>query len=302
MSEIGVNAQFLNKYFGAKPAKIPESNLIAVASPMAERKDMVGDYLREKFPQISKLVSEGKVDLSEKNKKQMDRVREEFDVFALIGGGLNFADAPFKDLFNDFATDFLPKVADWKKAAAQAGSPQMTPLDKMLRAGVSSAVHIWEAVLKSVIKKLGPKIAVEQFKQAYEKSKDLLMDLTDIPLQVLSSFEHYILNREKSYADFNIDDQEKEKQGSNVRHEAISYDAKTGAVNLNQEFMSTDQVLEEEKAKLIRAIGDDESLLEYRGCFAKQVIPLMFDYMDQIFAEQVFPHFDAMVKKTKFEK
>ena len=43
--------------------RLAESSIVAVSCPMAERKNMVGDYIRSKFESISKLIDDGQVDL-----------------------------------------------------------------------------------------------------------------------------------------------------------------------------------------------------------------------------------------------
>ena len=300
MSEIGVNAKFLNDYFGAKPAEAVESTILAPACPMAERKNIVVDYLRGKFEKISKAIDGGEVKLTDENLQSFGPIKE-MDIFANIGASFNFAAAPFKNLFADFQEHLSTQVDAMTKEVAQMGAKRMTPLPVMIQAGVDSAVHIWEAVLKSLLVKEKGKMTLDQFKAAYEKSKELLMDLTDMPLQVLSTLESYLFKREKGYHLFNPMDQQNERIGSKVMYEAIKYDKETGDVNLDQDFMSSDDAFAAQKRELERAVDGNQSYFEYHGCAGKQVIPLMFKYMDQVFEEHFFPRFDEMIARTKFD-
>jgi hypothetical protein len=299
MFTTGINAKFLNDYFGAIPADAgAESSLIAMACPQAERKKIASGYLGQKFAAVSKQIDSAEVVLNNFGKEQIVNARKfiskgQLDVYAYLGALFNHSAAPFKKLFEDFGGHLATGVDQTSKMIATTGG-KMTPLPRMLEAGVDSAVHIWEAVLKSLLVKQGPNINIDQFKKAYEKSKELLLDITDIPLQVLATLESYLFKREKAYHLYTAADQASERMGSKVRHEAINYDQQTGALNLDQKFMSSDPALTFEKAKLDRVA--DESHYKIHSCAGKQMIPLLFKYMDQIFEEHLFPYFDNMVK------
>jgi hypothetical protein len=296
---VGPNAQFLINYFGAIPADTgAESSLIAMACPQAERNKIASEYLGKKFAAVSEQIDSAEVHLNNLGKKQIEYVREnissgQLDVYVYLGALFNHSAAPFKKLFEDFGEHLATGVDQTSKNIATTDGTR-TPLPRMLEAGVDSAVHIWEAVLKSVLVKQGSNINLDQFEKAYEKSKELLLDLTDIPLQVLATLESYLFKREKAYDKFSAQDQANERMGSNVRHEAINYDKKTGELNLDQKFMSNDPVLTAEKANLDRVAND--SHYKIHSCAGKQMIPLLFKYMDQIFEEHLFPHFENMVR------
>ena len=298
MTSVGPNANFLNTYFEATHAEPSDESLsnIFVADQNQTRKSIASKYLATKFKSVEQMISNQSVILDDADIDSLDNLRQDIQkgnasVFIYMGVLFNRAAKSFKKLFADF-NEVIKNLDSTTRIIATTGIP-MTPLNQIIEAGIDSASHIWEAVLKSILIKQGKNITKEEFMRAYETSKKLLLDITDIPLQVLAIFESYMFNRTKAYHCLNFEEQVKERMGSNVNHEALTYDSETGAVSLNQEFMNKDTRLAYYKQELHTL--NNESLLKIHSCAGKQIIPLFFRYMDQIFKEHLLPYFDDIV-------
>jgi hypothetical protein len=300
MMEIGKNARFLNEFFGAKvvsngtDSSASNSSLIVQACPSTSRKKIAHDFLKNKFTKVKEQIDKDEFDYFEKTFVEIFQAVKDrqINMFGVLGFLFNYSAASFKKLFDDFGQS-LQTASSLDKMIAGMDHTR-TPLPLIIQYGVDSAVHIWEAILKSILIKEGDSITKETFQKAYEGSKKLLLDLTDIPLEVLIFFESYMFNRQKPYYKYDANDQAKERLGSDVNTEAIEFNSQTGEVNLNQEYMYQDRKLASEKER-IHALNDS-SRLEVHSCGGKQVIPLLFQLMDKIFEKHLFPNFDSIIR------
>jgi len=294
MMEIGNNAKFLNAFFGAKVVSIGTDFSNSNSAITANRKFISQDYLATKFKTVKNQIETNEFDFFQNIIDQIItavRIRK-INMFGVLGYLFNHSAASFLKLFDDFEQS-LNKVCYVNKMVAELDRTR-TPLDLIIKSGVGSAVHIWEAILKSILIKEGNSITKETFQKAYEGYKKLLLDLTDIQLEVLIFFESYMFNRQKPYYEYNADDQANERLGSDVNTEAIEFNSQTGEVNLNQEYMSLDPKLAKEKKRILAL--NDSSRLDVHSCGGKQVIPLLFQLMDKIFEKHLFPNFDSIIK------
>lgn len=292
--EIGKNARFLNEFFVAKLVLNGTGFSNSKSAISANRKFIAQDYLATKFNTVRDQIDSNEFDCFQ---NKFDHIitavgNRQINMFGVLGFLFNHSAASFLKLFADFEQS-LKEVLPVKKIVAELDETR-TPLDLIIKSGVGSAVHIWEAILKSILIKEGNSITKETFRKAYEGSKKLLLDLTDIPLDVFIFFESYMFNRQQPYYLYDANDQANERLGSDVNADAIEFNRQTGEVNLNQEYMSQDYKLANEKERILAL--NDSSRLDVHSCGGKQVIPLLFQLMDKIFEKHLFPNFDSIIR------
>ncbi len=303
-STIGPNAKFLNEFFEAKPAEPVASSVIAVADHTADRMQIAKEYLTKKFHKVSQAVEQKKIEFSKENKLQaanaINFVREgDLDIHGYIGMLFNFAAAPFKDLFKDFQSH-LGTVDLLTKISAESKPGKETPLPQIIQAGVDSAAHIWEAILKSIVIKRNSQLSSAEFKGAFDKTKDMLLDLTQIPMIVFSELESYLFKRGPGgYHNYGVKEIGKERLGHDIKSDAINYNPTSNESNLDFEFLRSDQDFIDRKGKMKQAFKTSD--FDIYGCPALQIIPLFMEYMQQVFNKYLFPHFDEIMEHTKFD-
>lgn len=175
-----------------------------------------------------------------------------------------------------------------------------TPLPIMIQAGVDSAAHIEEALLKSIIIKRGSRLQSGELSDAVAKTKDMLLDITQIPLLVLVELESYLFNRGPSgYYGYGLEQVMQERLGHDIKSDAISYNTTTHETNLDFDFLKADPDLRARKEKIKQTF--DPSEFDVYGCPGVQIIPLFVKYLQQIFDQYLFPNFDELMQHTKFE-
>lgn len=221
------------------------------------------------------------------------------DLFAAIGATLSYCPEAFGKLFRDFSNYTRNLSQEDRIAAGETNIDGRTrsPLANIIQNGIDSGKHLLEAVLKSILIQSGRDMNLGQFKQAFQHSKKLLLELTQIPLDALVDLESYLFKRPPNISGGNCrpETQIQERLGRDVNHQAISYDPENGAT-LNQELLSRDY----NYLARVTATNLDHPNLKVNGCAGIQAIPYFFDFIEKVFEKYLYPNFDELMKMTKF--
>jgi hypothetical protein len=301
------NADFINRLYGAKKVE-PGSISPLVVCSTAERKRLVQGHIQQsiKTRDINVHIAQPENTFTTDRKKTLESLpamcqSKQFDLFALIGVIVNNSSGAFINFFSDFKQHIQHLCPMEKIAAGSLESPlKRTPLPDLIEAGVGSAAHLWEAIIKAVIIKQGNKLNLEQFKKILDNSGKLLLELTQVPLLALIDLETYLLNRPDEHYAINSTpvSQAKERCGRDIEHRAISYDPKSGEINLDQQFLEHDAKFQALVAQTRSNFVNEDMLVH--GCAGLQSIPYFFEQTKNLFDKYLFPHFDEIMRFTKF--
>lgn len=295
--DIGPNAQFLNDYFGANKLN-PQSNSndpITSTDQTRNRGLIVKNYLQTKLHEIKTAVSEKKIQLSTDAIITLGQLRNNncINIYGYMALLMRCIAVAFEKLFQDFQTHLNTAADSTLMASLRISTAKRTPLIHMIKAGIDSAGSVWEAILKSIILKRKSELSSDEFKSAINKSKEMLLDLTNIPLVVLIELDSYLFKRDLgSYDSLGLP----ERLSEDVKSEAIDYDPVTQSTNLNFNYLTTDLNLFVRN----KYLHDTQSpeVFNYYGCPGLAVIPLFTEFAENIFQEHFFPYFDELMAKT----
>lgn len=255
------------------------------------------EQVNREISNIDSLIAEDQLGVLNSLTKTLEK--HNLDLFAAIGATLSYCPQAFGKLFHDFPA-YISKLSRQEKFAAgetNIDGRTRSPLANIIQNGIDSGKHLLEAVLKSILIQIGSEMNLEKFKKAFQHSKSLLLELTQIPLDALVDLESYLFKRPPNISGGNCpaDRQKKERLGRDVNHQAISYDPEKGAT-LNQEFLSRDS----NYLARVTATNRDHPNLKVNGCAGIQAIPYFFDFIEKVFEKYLYPNFDELMKMTRF--
>ncbi len=301
---MGVNADFLKEFYGLNnraPAGPPAECPFGFGGGKAERIALAKKYLDTKLHEVREAVEKGTIKLLPLGVEQVEGTknlvkRGQIPLHAYIAIMLNHASAPFLNLFNDFGNYLKQNIGATINPLAKLFDTR-TPITEIIQAGVHGASHLWEVILKSIIIKRGSQLTAAEFRDAIDKSRELLLDLTQIPLVIFVELSSYLFNRgTKPYAFFKPDEMYKERMGKNIKEKAIKYDLDSRKTSLDTTMLSRDPGFIGTKARIAKHKAID---LEVQGCPGLKIIPLYIQYMQQIFEQYLFPEFDQLIRYAK---
>ncbi len=300
------NADFINKLYGASKAPQPKPNALNCSQG---RNQIPRDYLSSTLSDKSRIkdhINNPQKSLPYQIRKDFNEIikitkEENKDVFAALGFILSHCPKAFGKFFRSF-TNHIQTLPRAKLVGAGYGGIDgisRCPLEEIVQNGIDSATHLLEAVLKSILNQSGEDMKVEQFKKAFQHSKKLLIELTQIPLNALVDLESYLFKRPPGISGGNCPEamQIKERLGRDVKSDAITYDPEKGA-NLNQNFLENDI----DYMQRVKNTKADSNRLKVYGCPGIQAIPYFFDFIEKVFEQYLYPNFDELMKLTRFER
>jgi hypothetical protein len=299
------NADFIN---GLYKAEVASPTLISHGyNCEGERKKIAQKFLQERLndpeqvnreiSNIDSLIAEDQLGVLKSLTKTLKE--HNLDLFAAIGATLSYCPQAFGKLFKDFSNHIiqLPRNSLINAGETNIDGRTRSPLANIIQNGIDSGKHLLEAVLKSILIQSGRDMNLGQFKQAFQHSKKLLLELTQIPLDALVDLESYLFKRPPNISGGNcsVERQKKERLGRDVNHQAISYDPEKGAT-LNQEFLSRDS----NYLARVTATNRDHPNLKVNGCAGIQAITYFFDFIEKVFEKYLYPNFDELMNMTEF--
>jgi hypothetical protein len=299
------NADFIN---GLYKAEVASPTLISHSyNCEGARKAIAQNFLRNclqnpeqvnhEISNTDSLIAEDQLGVLQSLTKTLKE--HNLDLFAAIGATLSYCPQAFGKLFKDFANHIihLPRNSLINAGETSIDGRRRSPLANIIQNGIDSGKHLLEAVLKSILIQIGPEMNLEKFKKAFQHSKSLLLELTQIPLDALVDLESYLFKRPPNISGGNcpVERQREERLGRDVNHQAISYDPEQGAT-LNQEFLSNDN----DYLNRVKKTMHDNPDLKVNGCGGIQAIPYFFDFIEKVFEKYLYPNFDELMKMTKF--
>jgi len=291
-------------------AEVASHSLISLGyNCEGERKKIAQKFLQERLndpeqvnreiSNIDSLIAEDQLGVL----KSLTKTLREYnlDLFAAIGATLSYCPQAFGKLFKDFSNHIiqLPRISLINAGETSIDGRRRSPLANIIQNGIDSGKHLLEAVLKSILIQIGPEMNLEKFKKAFQHSKSLLLELTQIPLDALIDLESYLFKRPPNISGGNcpVDRQKKERLGRDVNHQAISYDPEQGAT-LNQEFLRNN----DDYLNRVRQTIRDNPDLKVNGCAGIQAIPYFFDFIENVFEKYLYPNFAELMEMTRFEQ
>lgn len=299
------NADFINSLY--KATKAPSTPKPGVHNCDGARKNIVQDFLKKllhnpeqvniEISNIDSLIAEDYLGVLRDLKKVCKD--EGLDLFAAIGATLSYCPQAFGKLFRGFSNHIIKLSREDRIAAGETSIDGRirSPLANIIQNGIDSGKHLLEAVLKSILIQIGSEMNLEKFKKAFQHSKSLLLELTQIPLDALVDLESFLFKRPPNMSGGNCpeDRQIQERLGRDVNHQAISYDPDKGAT-LNQKFLSRDS----DYLARVTATNRDHPNLKVNGCAGIQAITYFFDFIEKVFENYLYPNFDELMKMTRF--
>jgi hypothetical protein len=298
MSSIGPNAKFLNHFFGAQIATRPSSESEEDMSQDQARKELAQTFIAQRFQEVSRAVHFNKIQLDKNSDEQINTLRKQLDIFGYLRILFKYSAKIFKDKFSGF-TEHIKNEKN-SSLTRIANSNLRTPLPKMIQAGVDSAAHLWEMIIKSIFIKRKSNLTADEFRKAVEKSQDLLLDLTDIPLSIFIILESILWKRnDKNYSNLGMNGLQRERLGRDILHEAIDYNSSTNQTNLDQNFINNDNYFRDIQKQVKKGLSEND--LTVVGCAGKQIIPIYVKFMQNMFEQYLMPHFHELISLTNFE-
>jgi len=298
------NADFINQLYGAKKAPQPQYNTLNCSQgrnqiPREYLSQILGDKssiknhinnLQKRFPKTIQNDFKNIIKITKQENK---------DVFAALGFILSHCPKAFGNFFSNFTNHIRTLSRNTLVGAGHNGIDGINrcPLGDIIQNGIDSGTHLLEAVLKSILIQSGGDMNLEKFKKAFEHSKKLLLELTQIPLNALVDLESYLFKRPSGISGGNCPEsmQIKERLGRDVKSDAITYDPEKGA-NLNQNFLENDS----DYMQRVKSTIEFSMRLKVYGCPGIQAIPYFFEFIENVFEKYLYPNFDKLMKMTKF--